>query len=160
MTFMTRQPQRDLRPSVREPASQPVSQSAPKPASTPVPSQPPPSRSPVREPDATNVLDASAIPALVIEASTASSRIGQRLELTTFPFTLGRSLEFLSTENEVSRRHAEITREAGGRYYITDLQSTNGVTINGQHISPNVPQQLTPGARVGLGTILVMRFEA
>jgi hypothetical protein len=125
-----------------------------------VPSQPPPSKPVVSEPDATSIVDSTSSPNLVIEASAAPSRIGQRLELIAFPFTLGRSLEPLSAENEVSRKHAEITRDAAGRYYVTDLQSTNGVTLNGQRIPANAPHLLTPGARIGLGSILVMRFEA
>lgn len=159
MTFVT-QSQRDSRPSVREPVPQSVSQPAPIPAPRSVPSQPAPSRPLVSEPDATNVLDSSSIPSLIIEASAEPSRVGQRLELIAFPLTVGRSLEFLGSENEVSRRHAEITRDANGRYYITDLQSTNGVSLNGQKIPPNAPHLITAGTRIGLGSILVMRFDA
>lgn len=156
MTFMT-QSQRDSRPLVREPVPSSMSQPAPMPASRPVPSEPLPSRPHINEPDATNIL---ATPSLVIEASAEPGRVGQRLEMIAFPFIVGRSLEILASENDVSRRHAEITRDAGGRYFIMDLQSTNGVTINGQMIPPNAPHLITNGARIGLGSVLVMRFDA
>ena len=105
-------------------------------------------------------MDAPAIPALVIQASAASEKVGKKIDLIAFPFTLGRSLEILSNENEVSRKHAEVTHNSQtGKYYITDLQSTNGVTLNGQRIAAGTPFEITPGTRVGLGTVLTLRFE-
>jgi pSer/pThr/pTyr-binding forkhead associated (FHA) protein len=168
MTFITQQgQQRDSRPSVREvaqPAPRSVSSpspSIPRPASTPAPSNPPtPIPQPASAGDATNFMDAPATPTLVIEASSTPNRVGQKIELVTFPFTLGRSLDVLSTENEVSRKHAEITYSPqSGRYFITDLQSTNGVTINGQRITAGTPFEITHGTKIGLGTLLALRFE-
>lgn len=173
MTFITQQgQQRDSRASasVREPASQPAprpvaspSPSIPRPAPPPTPSNPPtpiPQSAKAVDSNATNFLDTPAVPTLVIEASASPARVGQKIELMTFPFTLGRSLEILSTENEVSRKHAEITYSAqSGRYFVTDLQSTNGVTINGQRITAGTPFEITHGSKIGLGTLLVLRFE-
>ncbi len=171
MTLITQQgQQRDSRPSVREATPQPTPRpvasptpSIPRPASTPVPSTPP---TPVPQPanfsdaNATNFLGTPAVPTLVIEASASPSRVGQKIELATFPFTLGRSLDILSTENEVSRKHAEITYSPqSGRYFVTDLNSTNGVTINGQRIAAGTPFEITHGTKIGLGTLLVLRFE-
>src|SRR5262249_47505625 len=147
-----------------QPAPRPVSSPAPsipRPASTPVPSNPPtPIPQPANLGDATNFMDAPAAPTLVIEASASPDRVGRKIELVTFPFILGRSLEILNAENEVSRKHAEITHSAqSGRYFVTDLQSTNGVTINGQRIAAGTPFEITSGARIGLGSLLMLQFK-
>jgi ABC transport system ATP-binding/permease protein len=49
----------------------------------------------------------------------------------------------------VSRRHAEIQRNADGAITITDLSSTNGTFVNEQRISHSTPLQ--PGNRVQIG---------
>lgn len=127
------------------------------PVSTPIP---PPARSVTNNADATSLADAPIIPSLVIEASAVSDKVGGRIELSMFPFTIGRSLEILSKENEVSRKHAEISYDAkSSRYYISDLQSTNGVTINGQRVAPGTPYEIISGTRIGLGSILILKFE-
>jgi pSer/pThr/pTyr-binding forkhead associated (FHA) protein len=99
--------------------------------------------------------------ALTIEASSSPGKVGERIDLVAFPFIIGRLLPSLSAENEVSRRHAEITFDAEkNSYYLTDLRSTNGVTINGQRIPPDMPHMISPGVRIGLGSTFVVRFEA
>jgi pSer/pThr/pTyr-binding forkhead associated (FHA) protein len=157
MTFVTRpQGQRDSRQSVQDP----IFQSAPRIVQDPSPSfhARVPSANVV---DATSLADSLPLPVLVIEAASSSDKIGKQIELITFPFSLGRSLESLSKEEEVSRRHAEITYDPqAGKYYITDLNSTNGLTLNGQRIVPGTPHEITTGARIGLGSILVLRLEA
>jgi hypothetical protein len=40
------------------------------------------------------------------------------------------------------------------------LHSTNGVSINGQRIPADVPHVISPGVHIGLGSLLVFRFEA
>ncbi|HEU0291331.1 MAG TPA: FHA domain-containing protein [Anaerolineales bacterium] len=156
MTFSTRS-QRDARSVAREPLSQPVSP----PASTPVASRPVQQpAAPAMDPNATNFVSQT-LPTLTIEASSSPAKVGEQIELVAFPFILGRSLPSLSAENEVSRRHAEITFDVQkNSYSLTDLRSTNGVTINGQRIPPDVPHTISPGMRIGLGSTLVVRFEA
>ena len=160
MTFSTQgqQVSRSARSVSRESASQP----APRPsASAPVASTPPLApASPVLDPNATNLV--SQLPAaLVIEASSSPGKAGERIDLLAFPFIIGRSLASLSNENEVSRRHAEISFDTQrNSYYVTDLHSTNGVTVNGQRIPPDAPQMISSGVRIGLGSTLVVRFEA
>lgn len=146
-------------PAAREPAPQPA---PPQPASAPVASTPlHETAPPLADSDATNLVSQPSIPVLVVEAGSSPARVGERIELNIFPFVLGRSLPSLSAENEVSRKHAEIAYDARrNAYAITDLQSTNGVTINGQRIPSNVPHTITPGARIGLGSTVVVRFEA
>jgi len=60
---------------------------------------------------------------------------GTRHELTDERVVLGRSRECDITVDDpnVSRRHAEIRRE-NGSYWIIDLNSTNGVEVNGERI--------------------------
>lgn len=157
MIFLTQNQQQVSRAAAREPVIQTPSQ----PASAPVPSTPlpRPATSPV-DVDATNFISSTVSPVLVVEASSTLGKAGARIELLTFPFVIGRSMEILSAENEMSRKHAEITYDAQkNAYFITDLQSTNGVTINGEQIPPNVPYVITPNVHIGLGSVFVARFE-
>src|SRR5919201_5863979 len=49
----------------------------------------------------------------------------------------------------VSRQHAELRRDRSGDWHITDLDSTNGVKVNGRQVSSS---RLSPGDDVTLGT--------
>jgi Protein of unknown function (DUF3662)/FHA domain len=65
---------------------------------------------------------------------------------------LGRSREsdcVLSDPN-VSRRHAELRRGPTGDWQIVDLESTNGVNVNGRRVDAS---RLSPGDEVTLGTV-------
>ena len=99
-------------------------------------------------------------PTLVIETATNSSILGQTIEVDGSPFLLGRLHPNLTEENEVSRKHAEITfNPQNQKYFITDLNSTNGVLVEGRSIQPNVPVEIPSGCHIGLGNTLVLRFE-
>ena len=52
--------------------------------------------------------------------------------------------------NGVSRRHAMIRPLKHG-YEITDLQSTNGTTLNDYRLVPNKAYPLAPGAQLSIG---------
>ena len=71
---------------------------------------------------------------------------------------LGRSKEcdiHLSDPN-VSRRHAEL-RQEGAAYWLVDLDSTNGIEVNGRRVKR---VKLDSGDRITLGsTELVFRRE-
>lgn len=71
--------------------------------------------------------------------------------------TIGRSrqCDVVLTDPNVSRRHAEI-RPRGGAWVLTDLGSTNGVSLNGRRI--DAPQVVKGGDEIELGTSLI-RFE-
>lgn len=121
------------------------------------PAAPEPQATIIEEPE---VFEEMGVPTLVVEAATDPSILGQTIAIESFPYPLGRTHPLLNNENEVSRQHAEITADSHGqKYYITDLKSTNGVAVDGKRIPTNVPVKITPGCRLKLGTILVLRFE-
>jgi DNA-binding response OmpR family regulator len=74
----------------------------------------------------------------------------QDYHLNTEQTTLGRSNEcqVVIEGRLISRRHAAITRD-GQAYFLTDLNSQNGTTVNGQRIT--APQPLHDGDQIALG---------
>ena len=97
---------------------------------------------------------------LVIEQASTKEQAGQRIDITAYPFTLGRTIPILSVEQEVSRRHAEVSFDPQTKMFtITDLKSTNGVTLDGRKIEPNRPYEIRVGTRIGLGKVVIVRLE-
>ncbi|MFN2471961.1 MAG: FhaA domain-containing protein [Gaiellaceae bacterium] len=75
---------------------------------------------------------------------------GTRHELAKERFVIGRSKDCdvrLSDPN-VSRRHAEVRRE-GGTFWVVDLDSTNGVAVNGRRLKR---ARLEDGDRITIGS--------
>ncbi len=108
------------------------------------------------------VLSPDALPRtfLVVEKCSTAENIGQKLTVVDYPFLLGRTLPLLSGEKDISRRHAEITFDVPrNKFFITDTNSSNGVTVDGIGIRPEEPIEIKPGARLGLGNVLILRFE-
>lgn len=62
------------------------------------------------------------------------------------------SFEFERNTKAVSRHHAAIERQEDGTYTIVDLSSSAGTFVQGQRLTPNVPQMLRTGYRVSFGT--------
>ena len=63
------------------------------------------------------------------------------------------------TERNVSRRHARLEK-AGGAYQIVDLNSYNGVKINGRRIEAETQTRLQPGDQVTIGDyVLALQAE-
>jgi len=50
----------------------------------------------------------------------------------------------------VSRHHAAVFRE-GARYYVEDLGSTNGTTVDDEPVRPWTPVAVDHGSRIGIG---------
>lgn len=71
------------------------------------------------------------------------------VQVTRNPFVLGRLSEcdLALRDSRISRRHARIRFEAGV-YSIEDLQSRNGITVNGERVDHS---NLTVGDRIGFG---------
>ncbi len=83
---------------------------------------------------------------------------GQRRELQGRRVLLGRSreCEIQLDDPNVSRRHAEV-RQEGASYWVVDLDSTNGIEVNGRRLKR---AKLEDGDRVKLGaTELLFRRE-
>jgi pSer/pThr/pTyr-binding forkhead associated (FHA) protein len=107
------------------------------------------------------VLYEQAVPAAAVAADRAARRApaapryvvrGPRgeWELRDAVTVLGRSrrCDVVLTDPNVSRQHAEIRRQGDG-YLIRDLDSTNGVRLNGRGVRQAVLQH---GDRIELGT--------
>lgn len=163
MTFTT---QTQAPAAAHESRSRPVAQ-PPVSGSQPLPQQP--SRAgysqplnPEVEQDKTYI--APSIPTsagLVVERATDMNKVGQRLDLVNYPYLLGRDLPLLGGESEISRRHAEINFDRNTKkYFLTDLNSTNGVTIQGTRIEPNRPYEIYPDMHIGFGQNFILRFDA
>lgn len=158
-----------------QPAPQPV-KPQPKPvASTPVPAAAKPVATPAAapipqaaQPGETSMdvggtvidMGSTKYSFLVIEKASLQGAIGQRVDMTTYPFVIGRTLQVFNIEKGVSRQHAEINFDAAkGVFTFTDLNSTNGSKIEGMDVQPQVPYELSKGHRINLGQDVVVRFE-
>jgi pSer/pThr/pTyr-binding forkhead associated (FHA) protein len=82
---------------------------------------------------------------------------GKRVVIGPAGATLGRSrqCDIVLGDTGISRQHAEI-RPRGGSWVFTDLESTNGSTINGRPVQG--PEVLKPGDEIALGGF-AMQFE-
>ena len=119
----------------------------------------PPDVVPQAEPSATRIYRppaAEAGPADELTGPAAVVIAGTRHELDDRVLVVGRSNDCDVTVNDanVSRRHAEIRHEDGA-YWIVDLDSTNGVTVNGKRVERAL---LAPEDEILIGTTDV-RFE-
>ncbi len=59
----------------------------------------------------------------------------------------------------ISRRHARVTRERR-RFYIEDLNSSNGTRVNGVALEPFKPRTIAPGDDVQLGDLPVLAVQS
>ncbi|MBA4384306.1 MAG: hypothetical protein C0410_06190 [Anaerolinea sp.] len=82
-------------------------------------------------------------------------------KLDQFPFIVGRTEGNMNIqESSISRKHFQITcDDINQTYYLTDLNSKNGTTLNGQPIVPDVPVQIINGSIIGLGPNVTLRFD-
>ena len=82
-------------------------------------------------------------PLLKFVQANAENEDADEFNVTSTPFVIGRTdtnADYAVDARGVSRRHMQIDFEEG-QYYVTDLNSTNGVAINGDKI---VPMEATP----------------
>lgn len=116
---------------------------------------------------ATQILDFSnqtgilpIMPQFVIETASDQSIIGQSIVLENFPQVLGRNHPLLGGERDISRQHVEVIFDPRSqKFYIRDLNSTNGVKLDGYTIPPNVAHEINAGSRIQLGKIVTMLFK-
>ncbi|MDE7297742.1 MAG: FHA domain-containing protein [Lachnospiraceae bacterium] len=79
----------------------------------------------------------------------------ERIIPTGYPFELGkekRGRGYAFTDSVISRQHARLVRGNGG-YYISDLGSLNGTTVNGERLTPNIRRELVAGDVIGFAEI-------
>jgi hypothetical protein len=123
----------------------------PKPAAARRPLPPPPAESPLAGVSGTQILSAEEAKAagLVRESLTLLME-GKRQRLSKRVTTVGRSrdCDVVVPDPNVSRVHAEI-RQVGVDYFVVDMDSTNGVIVNGQAVKRHA---LTDGDVITLGT--------
>ncbi|RJQ24905.1 MAG: DUF2662 domain-containing protein [Peptococcaceae bacterium] len=89
---------------------------------------------------------------------TAGPERGKSFTLKNFPAVIGRQEDcaVIFSDNSVSRYHARLEREAD-RYFLADLHSTNGTTVNGGRIARKM---LRPGDTITLGnTVCTFKVE-
>lgn len=79
---------------------------------------------------------------------------GERWEITQAQITIGRDPErqICLPDTSVSRLHAQIVRQQSG-YYLTDMQSSNGVYVNGEQLIE--PRRLRAGDSIRIGEIVL-----
>ncbi len=80
---------------------------------------------------------------------------GKRFELPDHePQLIGRSSEAIpSTDETISRRHCELTPD-NGRWYLRDLESSNGTYVNGIRVTGR--RRLEPGDQIRTGNTMVL----
>ena len=84
--------------------------------------------------------------------------IGRSLSLSTKePIVIGRDPEcsYRIHDDGISRRHAEITYKAPGKYIIRDLNSTNGMFFEGRRVRIHL---LNEGDKILLGRRTIIKF--
>jgi hypothetical protein len=84
---------------------------------------------------------------------------GQRFSLTQPTISIGREMgnDVVVSDPQISRRHASLTWD-GRQFIIQDLGSANGTFVNGVRLT--APQVLQPGDVVGLGSTVLLGFQA
>lgn len=79
------------------------------------------------------------------------------------PYIVGKKCERVNgvlKNSSVSRIHASI-RQANGRFFLSDMNSTNGTFINGRRLELNETVALEDGDKVGFGgTVLLFRNQS
>jgi VWFA-related protein len=100
--------------------------------------------------------------ATLIALETASSPAPKGpVLISPLPFVIGRTEGAYNIQNaNISRKHAQITYDESQRaYFITDLNSSNGTSLNSQRLAPGQAARLTSGAVIGLGPNVTVRFD-
>ena len=122
------------------------------------PRLPEPVAAPVPEPAAVVPIVEAAAPTMVYpapaepERETASLTIdGRVVPLASDRVVIGRSREcdIRVDDGNVSRRHAEVSRDGESGWVVVDLGSTNGTEVNDRRITKRTP--LDDGDRIGIG---------
>ncbi len=77
------------------------------------------------------------------------------IDLSRVPVTIGKmrgAADIILNDESVSRLHAKLMR-TGSRFFLLDLNSTNGSFKNGVRLSPNEKVVIEPGDEIGFGKL-------
>lgn len=66
--------------------------------------------------------------------------------------------QYLQSYKTVSRRHARFTKEMG-KWYVEDLESTNGTYLNGERLVPGRKYEISNGSMITLSTEVKFTVE-
>ena len=75
---------------------------------------------------------------------------GEEIPIHYFPFLIGKNkgvVDLYLNENGISRLHAKL-EESDGQYYVTDLNSTNGIMVDGVWLEANERKALPIGSEL------------
>jgi pSer/pThr/pTyr-binding forkhead associated (FHA) protein len=115
----------------------------------------------ISQPAAKNETEIGAVPTLRLFIEKATVTAGQHIDLVEYPAVIGRSHPLLSVEKEVSRNHLEVRYEPGQDvFFVVDLNSGNGSSLDGNRMTAGVPYLFKPGMRLELGQKVVLLFQA
>jgi pSer/pThr/pTyr-binding forkhead associated (FHA) protein len=155
----------EVMPAMQAPATQPMGAAT---APTPIP-QTPPNRSAAAvadtDPNGRPVASAAQVAAMSQPAGygklvvVSKNFAGKEFDLTRPQMIVGRTPEndIVVDHRSISRNHAKVTRDPDtGRYTISDLQSSNGVRVNGQDYGK---VELRRGDTVDLGHVRLRFVE-
>jgi hypothetical protein len=79
----------------------------------------------------------------------------ETIPVTQFPFFIGKlkkNTDYCLEHNAVSRYHAKLSKEQD-RYYITDLNSTNGTFLNKEALNSYEKREIKPGDEIAFANI-------
>ncbi len=90
---------------------------------------------------------------------TYGPQMGEFMLVQKTPWLIGRdiSCDYVVEHERISRQHAQLASK-GGRWFLTDLQSTNGTYLNGNKIQAKEEKALIDGDDIQLGKIIIFRF--
>lgn len=103
--------------------------------------------------------DPAATPALATFSLLAGPRTGEMLPVLAPVVTIGQGQQndLVLADDSVSKTHARLEFILDG-WRLTDLESTNGTTVEGVRLAPGVPTPLAYGSSVRFGAVrLVFR---
>ena len=66
----------------------------------------------------------------------------------------------LYANDEVSREHLRVRRDAVQKRFVIVDKSMNGTWLNGKRLAPGVEQTLPPKAQIGIAEVITLQFEA
>jgi len=120
-----------------------------------------------RAPDVTGIFPSAAHPgelllsdvAFTITQSANPSLLGRKIQLTRFPFRIGRADAdyIIADDRGISREHLIIDCKAG-TFTVCDAGSSNGTYVDGRLIRQNQPEPLFFGAVIRLSNMTCLTF--